>query len=431
MVDSNVGSGPLAVTWEWAARGLPAEAAALIEAVTSWVQPPTAWCGGRSGWEPVGTGTLGPDPSRAFKLKGLGLAPSPETSAAPPAAVPYDRWPGQEPDPHLGIRSDGELVLVPGASSPLGGLTLAGAHREVRCAAALHAAGVPAVTPVAVLRYDALSFASEGGVEPLGVSVTGSPIASVARVDVALPGLSGESDAGEHLELKRLAAVLCVGGDPRSQESRLALLAAAYRRLGGTLRAFSAAGWYRYSGHPGNFVVGDDGRAVLVDLDSSQPLGALDPAIAALQEVRDGMSGLYNLVCSFFVPSVVTAITDRALVDHEPFSAFLDGWDPGSAGTNDAVGAAIARYVVRSREQLRRFGEFLASPTDAGPQLYRHVRHDRDLTFIWLFRIAALRRLARPGRWSNLPHRAELDARLLRFGGRDRFDRTMALELET
>lgn len=418
----------LETEWVWTSPDASPGVVDLVRSVGSWSAAPSSWCGGRSGWQLLGEAEgIG----RALKFKGLGLAPTVDRPAQPPSTGAYDRWPGQEPDPHFGVGGDGEFCVIPGSPSPLGGLTIEGAHREIACASALAAAGVAAVTPVAVGAYPSLRFRVGAEETSLGVSVTGSPVASLARVGVVLPGFPGVAGVDVDAELERLGRLLRVDGGSdsgwRSAEARVALLGAAYRRFGETISAFSASGWYRYSGHPGNFVIDDDGRAVVVDLDSCRPAEGIGPEQAALEEVRDGMSALYNLACSFFLPSVIGAIPDEAILADPPFTSFLDGWDPMSAGTNAAVGRAIAEYVVRSRVQLRTFGEFLASPSPAGRMLYRHVRHDRDLTFSWLLRIAYQRRLARPDSRAMPWTLGELDDRLLRFAGRDRYERMQEL----
>ena len=122
-------------------------------------------------------------------------------------------------------------------------------------------------------------------------------------------------------------------------------------------------------------------------------------------------------------PAVLDGIGDEDLIAGEPFSAFLDGWDPASAGANAQAGRAIARYAVASRERLRHFGDFLWSGSAAGEHLYRYVRHDRDLTFIWLYRLAYARRWEHPAALAMPFGLDKLDERLLRFAGRPRFEK--------
>lgn len=363
----------------------------------------------------------------ALKLKGLGVAPGPDRPAELPSSLPYDRWPGQTPDPHFGIRDDLEFTLLGGDAAPVGGLVLTNAIREFDCAAGLTAAQIPTVGPVAVLRYDGRFFRRAGNrSEPLGVSITASPVAGSERCGLLLPGL-GNDPAAER-EILRVAGALDIRQcDPTRVEDRLRLIGAVYRGFGVTLRAFSRAGWHRYSGHPDNLVVGDDGAVHLVDLDSCRRVMPGRDDLVALQGIRDGMSALYNLACSFFRSSVRDAVRDEQLVEHEPFSAFLDGWAPSGAGQHEALGRAIARYVIAARVQLRRFAPFLEMETPAASHLYRYVRHDRDLTFAWLYRIAFECRLADPAGMTVPFGLDALDERLLRFAGRPRFDALQAL----
>ena len=397
-----------------AATGCP-ELLALCERLCRWEMAPTSWCGGRAGWHEMPASLASEIGAEAIKLKGLGQAPSDEGVAALPADEPYDRWPGQAADPHFGIGADLEFVLLPGTAAPLGGISLEAALQELRCAQDLSQRGVPAVTAVAVFSYPGRVFTRGAQRVPLGVVVTASPVRSRLRCSAMLP----QPGALAQAERARVAAVL--GMEPESPA--LALTAAAYRSFGAALRGFSAAGWFRYSGHPDNFVLDQDGRAVLVDLDSCRQMSSVSTGAAALESVRDAMSALYNLMCSFFRPALLDAISDDELIACEPFSAFLDGWDPASAGANAVAGRAIARYAVASREQLRHFGAFLWSGSAAGEHLYRYVRHDRDLTFIWLYRLAYTRRCERPAALPMPFGLAELDERLLRFAGRPRFEK--------
>jgi hypothetical protein len=400
----------------------------LCSRLCSWTEAPATWCGGRAAWHPLEGALAGGAGGAALKLKGLGVAPSGGEPARLPDTIAYDRWPGQEADPHFGIGADREFALVEGDPAPLGGLTLVNALREFDCATALAAHRVPAVRAVTVYEYSGQAMRHGTVCLPLGVSITASPLAGPARCSVALPGLG--DDAAGHDELRRLASALELGTiEETSVADRLRVLGAVYRGFGTTLRAFAAAGWFRYSGHPDNVVVDDAGDVVLVDLDSCR---AMEPArmdVAALEAVRDGMSALYNLACSFFRPLVLAAACDEDLIAHEPFSMFLDGWDPETAGANRSTGRAIARYVVAARARLRHFEPFLSAPTPAGQHLYRFVRHDRDLTFSWLYRIVFARRLQRPHAYALPFDRAALDDRLLRFAGRERFERMAALDI--
>lgn len=403
------------------------ELAGLCARLAEWREPPTAWIGGRCAWHVLEPGIAEQTGLHALKLKGLGSPPRDGAPAAPPTAELHDRWPGEEPDKHFGIGPDLEFWLADGDPAPSGGLGLRSAARELDCAVSLQRHGVPTIVPIAQFRYDELAFTSANGSEPMGVAISGSSTAQRERCALLVPGWHAPSEQ-QRAGLASLAKVLQPGQvDLSSPDVTLAMLAEAYRSFGASLRGFTDSGWYRYSGHADNFSIDGTGAAVLVDLDSCRPVGPAGWARAALEGVRDGMSGLYNLACAFFLPGVVRAVTDEVLVRAEPFSAFLDGWDPASAGTNAATGQAIARYVIEAREVLRRFSVFMDAEDPAAELLYRYVRHDRDLTFSWFYRMLFRRRLA--GRSTKLPFGLDaLDARLLRFAGRPRFERMMALE---
>lgn len=106
------------------------EVRTLVEAVTTWARPPDSWCGGRAGWQRLPSELATRIGIRALKFKGLGQAPADGREALLPSSRPYDRWPGQSPDPHFGIRSDLEFTLITGDPAPIGGLHLRSAHRE-------------------------------------------------------------------------------------------------------------------------------------------------------------------------------------------------------------------------------------------------------------------------------------------------------------
>lgn len=412
----------------WAEPLLP-----IALSLCRWEAAPTGWCGGRAGWHRLSDDLADATGVAALKLKGLGQAPTPGAPAQPPSDELYDRWPGADPDPHFGIDEEGEFCLKDGDAAPVGGLFRAGAEREFDCAAAMAEHDVPSVAPVAVVAYRQRAHTRSDCAPELAVSVTASTVASTHRCAALLtPPERASRDAELSAAIADIAVRVGYAENLHSAAARLHLLAACYHAFGATLRGFAAAGWYRYSGHPDNFVIGDAGEAILVDLDSCRPATGRSPHLAAMEEIRDGMSALYNLACSFFRPHVMDWLTDQDLIDNEPFSALLDGWDPGSAGANARAGQVLARYVIAARNRLRRFEPFLRSPLPAADHLYRYVRHDRDLTFSLLYRELWLRRWARP-HLRALPFGPdELDQRLLRFAGRYRYDqlRVLATELE-
>ena len=396
-----------------------------VRAVVEWRTTPTEWSGGRAGWVELHPQLARPG-CRGLKVKGLGYLHPATGQPCPPDTHVYDRWPGQAPDPHFGITPDADFALLMGDEAPLGGLPLESALREQRCAAELTEADVPAVQPIAAFKFDALSFENSTGGRSIGVSLTASPLPRDVRLSLVLAPLGGAVEA----ELDRLDAAFRTAGTPLSANMRcLHLLGEGYRAFGHSIRKFSSAGWYRYSGHPGNITIGPNGEALLVDLDSCRPAADVTPAIAAMESVRDGMSALYNLACSFFHEPARTRFSDDEIEEHQPFSAFLMGWDPhGDPSQAISEGRRIAAYVNASRRQLRFFAPFLNAKTEAGCHLYRHVRHDRDLTFAWLFRLLYERRLARPDFIEMPLSLTTLDSRLRCFTGLERWSKLEVLE---
>lgn len=339
-------------------------------------------------------------PYGVVKFNGLGVPPHGGEPARLPGRAPYDRSPGLEPDPHFGIDDAGEFVLRLGTDAPLGGITLRAAIREFEAARQLQDAGVPSVGGVAVFRTSTVFGEAQ---EPLGISVTGRMSSDDRRASALVPGWGADGDLGVGESLKQLGE--------------------AYRAFGQLLHRFHDAGWCRYSAHPDNLGIEPDGTIVLVDLDTVEPMIAYPPERAELERVRDGMSGLYNLACGFFLPGVMSLVDDAMLRRHEPFSAYLEGWAPGVPGIEE-LGAAVVTYVIEAREELRRFADVLAEPA-RGERLYRAIRHDRDLTYAWMFR--SLYRLRQ--HHAPLPVSLRvLDERLTRFAGRGRMERLRRLE---
>lgn len=401
----------------------------LIERTCRWELLPSSWPGGRSALIALPSSLNGDTGLGAVKLKGLGLCPSGDAPARPPQEETYDRWPGQDPDPHFAIGPDCQFGLADGDPAPVGGLTMDGVERELACAAGLCEHGVRSVVPLASFAYPTLRYSTpDGQMKWIGVAATGSRLTADARCSAIVPGW--DERAPDASELRRVARALGVpeAGRGGGVASRLHLLGEAYRSFGISLRSFSAAGWYRYSGHPANFQIDEAGNAILVDLDSCRQMSDISPEVAGLEAVRDGMSGLYNLACTFFLPGVLSQVDDETLRRIEPFSAFLDGWDPGSKGKNRPAAEAIVDYIVPSRSRLREFYRAVAPNTPTAERLYRYVRHDRDLTYTWFFRHLCRRRFLRPVRPSLTITTAALDSGLYGFAGGPRFARTLELE---
>jgi hypothetical protein len=233
----------------------------LAAHVVSWRRPPTAWSGGRAGW--VVCPAWGEDGTAALKLKGLGVAPNGRHPARPPTGTYYNRWPGQRPDHHLGFDRTGEFALLDGDPAPVGGLVASAALREQTCATALQRAGVSAVRPVAAFAYDDLALHHDDRVHPLGVSVTASAIDRDVRPSVLVPHHPHATTAEGMKDAEELRSVLDVAEHVDPEVSQLRALARAYSAFGAALRGFAQAGWYRYSGHPGNIAIDRAGCAVL------------------------------------------------------------------------------------------------------------------------------------------------------------------------
>lgn len=404
----------------------------LVTDLATFRRQPTYWSGGRSGWQVLDDALAEKLDCVAIRLKGLGMAPEDGGASQPPSARMYDRWPGQPPDAHLGVAEDLELCLRYSTPSPEGGLRASAARTEFSAALQLGVNGVAA--PRALLTL-ANPVAKPFHGEDLAVSVTGMPLRRDSRASALLHAPTDDFVLSEFDRMADALGSRGLNGDG-SPRDRLTLLRACYRAFGGSLSEFSHAGWYRYSGHPGNILIDTHGRAVLIDLDSCRQFTAdVSSPVFAMEAVRDGMSALYNLACSFFSMPSLALISDDELVRYEPFGGFIEGWTGiDVAGTlahvgldSRRIGETIAAYVIASRVKLRMFSPFLRSAEPAAAHLYRYVRHDRDLTFTWLYRVAYQLVCLRDGDQGMPLSLGELDDRLLRFAGRERFDRALHL----
>ena len=331
-------------------RALP-DLIELVIDLTRMERQPTYWSGGRSGWQELDGDIAAVLGCPAIRLKGLGIAPHDGRAGMAPSAQVYDRWPGQAPDPHLGIGEDLEFCLRNSTPTPEGGLRSSAALIEFEASTSLSRSGVAAPVPVMVIAH--ASGANFAG-ERLAVSVTGLPLNRDARADILLrdpdPGLLSA-------EMVRLTDALEVPGltGNLSPHDRLTLLRACYQSFGQSLAAFSRAGWFRYSGHAGNILIDPGGRAVMVDLDSCRTAdSSLTGSVFAMETIRDGMSGLYNLACSFFPATAMSIFPDDDLLANEPFSGFIAGWLQTGNGDQsllpqdvlERTGLTIAAYVI-------------------------------------------------------------------------------------
>ncbi len=280
--------------------------------MAGWRTAPAIMPGTRTSWTSLPDGG-------ALKLKGVGYREA-GGAAEPPVDVSFHR-----PNPHLGIRDDGELTIVPSSPSPYGGMLLTRARAEYEVAAGLARAAVPAVVPLRVYRYEGVSY-TEGGLAPpeaMGAVLTLAPAAAPHRADLLIRA----SDVLDDDERERLGRLIGPPGAAGRGRRRLELITVLAARYGAALRGFAQAGFFRYSGSLDNWALADAGDQVyLTDLDSSLPLSGCTPVRAPLEVMRDMASGLFNIAAALMHPDVALQVEPAEFERTDPFAALLSGY---------------------------------------------------------------------------------------------------------
>ncbi|NEZ65134.1 hypothetical protein D0962_20540 [Leptolyngbyaceae cyanobacterium CCMR0082] len=216
---------------------------------------------------------------RSLKIKGIGLRDY-AGIISPPSVTPYYRA-----NMHLGFDAKGQPISVASEPSPLGGMTLTRAQTEFECSKTLYDSACPAELPVAIAFYPDLEFSAPGTITSnLGAVICGLPARGPARLDELLVNKKG------HREF------LVQSLEDMGLESHYELLCYIYTKIGETLNKFHKSGFYRYSGHPGNFIFDSElQEAILVDLDSSQLLEKVLANTKKAYIARDIVSAIYHL----------------------------------------------------------------------------------------------------------------------------------------
>jgi hypothetical protein len=280
--------------------------------MAGWCTVPVIMLGTRTSWTPL-------PGARAFKLKGVGYREAGGTPR-PPADVSFHRS-----NPHLGVRDDGELTIIPSSPSPLGGMLLGRALTEFDVAAALAEASVPAVLPVRVFRYEGISYTA-GGTHfpmPMGAVLTLAPAAHPHRADLLVR--APEVLMADEQEL--LEGLLGPPGGAHEARRRIELIATLAKTYGAALRGFALAGFFRHSGSLDNWALAASCNEIyLTDLDSARSLADFNPVRAPLEVIRDVAGALFNIAAALMHPDVALRIEPSGLERIDPFGAFLRGY---------------------------------------------------------------------------------------------------------
>ena len=266
---------------EWTGVRLPKHIRTQIAQIVSWNEKvPSFPSVGRTAFlslpTPISVVGASGKAIRSLKIKGVGLQDYSGTVSLP-STTPYYRA-----NMHIGFDNAGKSTLVASDPSPLGGMTLPRAQAEFDCAKELFESGCPAELPVALATYPDLEFFDPVNLvsSKLGAVVCGLPVEAPTRLNDLLSQSRESTDSDSE----------------STDQEHYELLRRIYLNLGTTLRRFHMSGFYRYSGHPGNFIFDSKKKEVLlVDLDSSQRTEKLLMPALQLYLVRDIASAIYHL----------------------------------------------------------------------------------------------------------------------------------------
>lgn len=228
--------------------------------------------------------------------------------------------------PHFGIDSQGEYAFAFGKIAPIGGIIHEKAISEYNCALHLLKHDVPAIVPMAVVRYSSLEK-FEG--QTLGAAICISPseyphrLAEIQSGAALRPGL----DTSKDKFCRQLFESFEIDGDPNAEVSRLEVLKRVAYNAGKLINDFSRSGLYRYSAALQNFEYDFTRRQlVLTDLDSTLFLNSLPVNLQRLQVIRDLGSLLYHFTVGFSTPLALGHYTLKNLIAADPIAELIAGY---------------------------------------------------------------------------------------------------------
>lgn len=308
--------------------------------IVSWKQTPIFPRRGRMAWQVFEQPPILMDGHQrslaAAKIKGVGVYnPSVDAKYRDPVYHIASERPFQPTNqpllsfstyPHFGINDKCEFGFTFGKTAPIGGILHDKAICEYNCALHLLKHDVPAIVPLAVVKYNSLPKFNG---ESLGAAICLSPskfpyrLGEIQSGAALRPGLDKSKD--EYCRLLFESAE--INGGPYNELKRLELLKHIAFNAGKLINDFSASGLFRYSAALQNFEYDFDKRQlVLTDLDSSLFLNTLPPNLQRLQVIRDFGSLLYHFTVGFATPLALGHYSLKNLVESDPISALISGY---------------------------------------------------------------------------------------------------------
>ncbi|EDX83618.1 hypothetical protein S7335_798 [Synechococcus sp. PCC 7335] len=289
---------------------------------------------------------------KSLKIKGAGALTHTGETIRPSDVPLYNH------NPHLGFSEDGKFIRKHTQPAPTGAITLERAVCEFETAKALLKHDCPSIIPIQVYQYTDAFFLKENckTAMPIGVVVSGVPSTSHLRADAVLRYHSLNKE--EQATINEWIISLKQHMSPDEFEfddnyPRLSLLSALSRLYGKTIRKFSKAGFYRYSGSLDNYSYCTDiGEVYLIDLDSAQKLSLLSPIRRGLEVMRDAASGLAYLVTFLTDPSISTHFPYKKVLTANPFKHFLVGYYSDVHKRNPLIIDTLASIIMRYYKSL-------------------------------------------------------------------------------
>ncbi|MDJ0617068.1 MAG: hypothetical protein QNJ63_10030 [Calothrix sp. MO_192.B10] len=280
----------------------------------------------------------------SIKLKGVGARTHSGDIIKPTTLAVHNN------NPHLGFNKHGDFIPVKSTPAPIGAITLERAYREFNVSKALIKVGCPSIIPISVYKYldSELKFSlSKTKSEVLGVVVTGIPQNTYLRADSVF-----KYKTLDKKEQKKLNEWMKHLGIVNSVNPALSLITELSRLYGRTIRKFSEAGFYRYSGAPDNYsYCVDTGEVFLIDLDSSRLLEECSSIEKPLQIMRDAASGIAYLITFLTDPNCLHNFPKEQVLNYNPFKSFIMGYyDDINSEYIDSLSPIIDDFYVKVYE---------------------------------------------------------------------------------
>lgn len=228
-------------------------------------------------------------------------------------------------NPHLGFNKNGDFIPIKSSPAPMGGITIDRAKQEFFVSKSLVENGCPSIIPIHVYQYmdSDMKFSSDqGDPKPLGAVVTGLFENNPLRADSVFDYETLDENTKKEIDAW-IQHLNCCNNSHRS----LSLIAKLSKLFGKTIRKFSEAGFFRYSGAPDNYsYCKDTGEVFLIDLDSSLRICDLSSTEKSLQVIRDTASGIAYLVAFLTDPKRLRLFPVKEVIEYNPFRELLCGY---------------------------------------------------------------------------------------------------------